>query len=110
MERVAAGQDQLSFSVREEPAAAYEAAKEAPPILESAIAPPLTPADQLFGKVRELLEQMTTPKTDVEVAEDLHVTKSQAKEWLQRLVEEGVLVKLSRPTRYCSSASSGQLF
>lgn len=105
-----AGQDQLSFSVREDTAAVYEAAKEAPPILESAIAPPLTPADQLFGKVRELLEQMTTPKTDVEVAEDLHVTKSQAKEWLQRLVEEGVLVKLSRPTRYCSSASSGQLF
>ncbi len=110
VKNAAAGQDQLSFSVREETATAYEVANEAPPILESAIATPLTPADQLFGKVRELLEQMTTPKTDVEVAEDLHVTKSQAKEWLQRLVGEGVLVKLSRPTRYCSSASSGQLF
>lgn len=109
-----AGQDQLSFSVREETAAAYEVAAnpiaiEVPPTLQNTNSS-LTPADQLFGKVRELLEQMTTPKTDVEVAEDLHVTKSQAKEWLQRLVEEGVLVKLSRPTRYCSSASSGQLF
>lgn len=109
-----AGQDQLSFSVREETAAAYEVAAnpiaiEVPSTLQNTNSS-LTPADQLFGKVRELLEQMTTPKTDVEVAEDLHVTKSQAKEWLQRLVEEGVLVKLSRPTRYCSSPSSGQLF
>lgn len=107
---VAAGQDQLSFSVREEPATAYEVATEAPSILQSTAASSLAPADALFGKVRELLEQMTTPKTEAEVADDLHVSKSQAKEWLQRLVEEGVLVKLSRPTRYCSSAASGQLF
>lgn len=105
----AAGQDQLSFSVRQEPETAYEVATETPPILQSA-ASPLTPADELFDKVRELLKQTTTPKTDAEVADELHVSKSQAKEWLQRLVEEGVLVKLSRPTRYCSSASSGQLF
>ena len=31
----------------------------------------LTPADELFAKVRELLEKITTPKTDAEVATDL---------------------------------------
>jgi DNA-binding IclR family transcriptional regulator len=29
-----------------------------------------------------------------------HVTKSQAKEWLKRLVSEGVLTKTGRPARY----------
>jgi predicted ArsR family transcriptional regulator len=61
---------------------------------------PLTPADERFAKVRELLEKMTTPKTDAEVAADLRVSKSQAKEWLQRLVKEGVLEKHTKPVRY----------
>jgi len=34
---------------------------------------------------------MDTPKSDAEVAEELKVSKSQAKEWLQRLVKEGVI-------------------
>jgi predicted transcriptional regulator len=61
---------------------------------------PLTPADELFAKVRELLEKMTTPKTDAEVAADLHVSKSQAKECLKRLVEEGLIEKYKKPVRY----------
>ncbi|MFH1881876.1 MAG: DNA-processing protein DprA [Planctomycetota bacterium] len=97
-------QNELSFSVREEPKQAYEnppstlASDDSvtPQCLES----PLTPADELFAKVRELLEKMTTPKTDAEVAADLHVSKSQAKEWLQRLVEEGVMKKHTKPVRY----------
>jgi len=60
----------------------------------------LTPADEPFTKVRELLEKTTTPKTDAEVAADLHVSKSQAKEWLQRLVKEGVIEKHTKPVRY----------
>ena len=70
----------------------------------------LTPADELFAKVRELLQKITTPKTDAEVATDLQVSKSQAKEWLQRLVDEGVLEKLSRPVRYRSVSSQASLF
>ena len=58
------------------------------------------PADELFAKVRELLEKMTTPKTDAEVAADLHVSKSQANKYLQRLVKEGVIEKYTRPVRY----------
>jgi predicted ArsR family transcriptional regulator len=77
-----------------------------PQLLES----PLTPADELFAKVRELLKKMTTPKTDAEVATDLQIAKGQAKEWLQRLVDEGVLEKLSKPIRYRSVSSQASLF
>jgi predicted Rossmann fold nucleotide-binding protein DprA/Smf involved in DNA uptake len=61
-----------------------------------------TPAEDLFAKVRELLQGMETPKTDAEVAEELAVSKSQARAWLQRLVAEGSVEKLSRPIRYRS--------
>ncbi len=60
--------------------------------------------------VRELFKKITTPKTDTEVATDLHVTKGQAKAWLQRLVDEGVLEKLSKPVRYRSVSSQASLF
>jgi predicted Rossmann fold nucleotide-binding protein DprA/Smf involved in DNA uptake len=70
----------------------------------------LTPADELFAKVRELLEKITTPKTDAEIADELQVSKNQAREWLQRLVDEGVLEKLSRPIRYRAVSSLASLF
>jgi DNA processing protein len=54
-------------------------------------------ARRLFATVKGLLTEMKTPKTDSEVAADLQVSKSQAKEWLRRLVKEGVLEKLSKP-------------
>jgi predicted ArsR family transcriptional regulator len=76
----------------------------------SPAAAPTTPAEELFAKVRALVHQMNAPKTDAEVALELGVSKSQAKEWLQRLVKEGVLEKLSKPTRYCSAPASGRLF
>jgi len=66
----------------------------------------VSPAEELFVKVRELLKRLDTPKTDSEVAEELQVTKSQARDWLRRLVAEGVLKKLSRPVRYRSTSSS----
>jgi DNA processing protein len=59
-----------------------------------------SPAEELFGKVRELLTRLNTTKTEDEVAEELRVSKGQAREWLQRLVDEGVLERLSRPIRY----------
>ncbi|MEK7731012.1 MAG: DNA-processing protein DprA [Planctomycetota bacterium] len=98
------GQHELFDSVRDEPRQAYEIPPSslpsddtvAPQCLES----PLTPADELFAKVRELLEKMTTPKTDAEVAADLNVSKSQAKECLKRLVKEGLIEKYKNPVRY----------
>jgi predicted Rossmann fold nucleotide-binding protein DprA/Smf involved in DNA uptake len=73
-----------------------------------AVSPSSTPAEALFAAVRSLLERMDAPKTDAEIAADLNVSKSQAKEWLQRLVKDGVLQKLSRPVRYRSVSSSSR--
>jgi DNA-binding GntR family transcriptional regulator len=43
---------------------------------------------------------MDAAKTESEIAEELKVSKTQAKQWLQRLVDEGTLEKLLRPIRY----------
>jgi DNA processing protein len=67
------------------------------------------PADELFAKVREILGRMKTPKTEAEVAVDLQVSKSQAKEWLHRLVEEGVIKKFTKPVRYGPKSQSSFL-
>lgn len=96
-------QSELFVSIHEEPKS-YEISQTVSPINGSSpplsVESPLSPADELFAKVRELLVKMKTPKTDAEVAADLQVLKSQAKEWLQRLVKEGVLEKHTRPVRY----------
>jgi len=102
--KAAPGQKELFSSVREEPKQAYEIPQRLLPIDDScpplSVESPLAPADELFAKVRELLGKTQTPKTDAEVAADLHVSKSQAKEWLQRLVKEGVMEKHTKPVRY----------
>jgi predicted Rossmann fold nucleotide-binding protein DprA/Smf involved in DNA uptake len=98
-------QNELSFAVRGEARQAYRIPQSVFPSRDSrhplSVESPLTPADELFAKVRELFGKMTTPKTDAEVAADLNVSKSQAKEWLQRLVEEGLMEKHgAKPARY----------
>lgn len=60
-----------------------------------------------FEKARELLARMQAPRTQAEVADYLKVSRAQAKEWLQRLVDEGVLQKSGRPVRY-SAFPAGQ--
>jgi DNA processing protein len=69
-----------------------------------------SPADELFAKVRELLTRMDTAKTEGKVAEELRVSKGQAKEWLHRLVGEGVLERLSKPIRYRPVSLAAPLF
>jgi len=62
---------------------------------------PRLPADALFGVVRTLMhELLRTPKKDSEVAAALNVSASQAKAWLERLVNEGVLEKQKKPAGY----------
>ena len=107
-------QEQLSLSTAREPATEYATGDKTPDadtqIAPSSASVPTTLAEQLFATVRSLLEKMDTPKTDAEVAAELNVSKSQAKEWLLRLVKEGVLEKASKPVRYCSTKASGRLF
>jgi predicted Rossmann fold nucleotide-binding protein DprA/Smf involved in DNA uptake len=52
------------------------------------------------AEVRSLLERMDTAKTEAEVAAELNVSKSQARQWLLCLVQEGVLERTVRPVRY----------
>jgi len=61
----------------------------------------LSPAELLFVAVRNILEQLLiAPMNDAEVAATLNVSASQAKTWLQRLADEGVLEKLKSPVKY----------
>jgi predicted Rossmann fold nucleotide-binding protein DprA/Smf involved in DNA uptake len=69
-----------------------------------------SPAEELFAKVRELVIRTKTPVTETEMAETLQVSKRQAKTWLQRLADEGLIEKLSKPTRYQRVCSLGPLF
>jgi DNA processing protein len=108
------GQKEFSLSVEEEFKQTHESSANLlpgnEPIGSQLSDSSLTPADELFAKVRELLQKLTTPKTDAEVATELQISKSQAKEWLQRLVKEGVFEKLSKPARYRTVASQAPLF
>ena len=67
--------------------------------------PPLGPAEELFATVRTLMARLDGPRTDIEIAAALNVSRPQAKEWLTRLVEEGVLAKSSRPIKYLPAAT-----
>lgn len=61
----------------------------------------LTPNDVLFSAVCESIQMLlNTPMKDVEVAAALEVTNAQAKAWLQRLVDEGLLEKQKKPAGY----------
>jgi len=82
------------------------------PELETSPAPrteeaKVSPAEELFAKVRELLAKALSESemTEDEVASHLGVSKPQAKSWLKRLVDEGALEKLSRPVRYRAAPS-----
>ena len=60
-----------------------------------------TPAEVVFAAVREAVRSLSTsPLKDAEVAEVLDVSTAQAKAWLRRLVDEGVLEKQKKPSGY----------
>lgn len=51
-------------------------------------------------KVKELLERNNTPMKEAEIAADLQMSRSKTRQLLKRLVNEGVLVKFSKPAQY----------
>lgn len=66
-----------------------------------------TPADTLFAAVREVIQLLLkVPMKDAEVAAALDVSNAQAKAWLQRLVDEGVIEKQKKPAGYIVKRSS----
>lgn len=71
---------------------------------------PSTPADALFAAVRAVTQLLLkSPMKDAEVAAALDVSTAQAKTWLQRLVDEGVIEKLKAPLRYVVSSQGSLL-
>ena len=52
--------------------------------------------DEQFERARELLSRMEAPQGEQEVAEQLGVSKLQARKWLHRLADEGVLEKMAK--------------
>lgn len=68
---------------------------------------PSMPADMLFAAVRSVIQLLlTSPMKDSEVATALDVSTAQAKAWLQRLVDEGVIEKHKKPAGYIVKQSS----
>jgi DNA processing protein len=73
---------------------------------ETAVQTPNDPADALSAAVREAFRQLLiAPMKDVEVAAALDISTAQAKIWLQRFVDEGVLEKRKKPNVYITKQS-----
>ena len=73
--------------------------KDSPPSLDNSDS--ADPAEVLFAKVRELLMQLLAqPRREADVASALEVTPSQARMWLTRLAEEGVVERRKKPVLY----------
>ncbi len=65
-----------------------------PAVLAAEALPHGDPADILFEAARRAISQvLEKPKKDNEIAKALKVSKTQVKDWLQRLVEEGHIEK-----------------
>lgn len=72
-------------------------------------APQTNPAEDLFSKVRELLLAfLEHPKKETEVASALDVTATQARAWLKRLTEDGVVTRRSKPVSYVAKNGDDQ--
>lgn len=68
------------------------------------------PAQTLFDAVGKILKrELIVAKTEAEVAGLLDVSKSQAKAWLTKLVEEGQLEKTAKPVRYRTTGVADRL-
>ena len=61
----------------------------------------INPAEKVFSTVREvLLGLLIEPMSEQEIASELMISRSQANTWLVRLINEDILLKLTRPVRY----------
>jgi predicted Rossmann fold nucleotide-binding protein DprA/Smf involved in DNA uptake len=70
-------------------------------LVENIHNPDITPAEMLFSAVRQSMQKiLIRPVKETEVAAALDVSNSQAKVWLQRLVEDGMVEKTTRPVQY----------
>jgi len=77
-----------------------------PPPAAPSPASSVNPAQALFAAATEaILNVLQSPGKDTDIATALAVSPAQAKAWLQRLVEAGVLEKRSKPANYAVKSS-----
>jgi len=73
--------------------------------------PALSPAERLEYSVLTLLKELLRePQTPKKIAEQLQVSEIQAKAWLKKFVEQGRVIKMSRPVRYRIKIAQPELF
>ena len=116
MESVAAEpkQEALSFALREQPVAYTGQVKPIEPasVVVATTKVSSSPAEELFKTVRDLLRrELVAGQTEPEIVSLLGVTKSQAKDWLARLVQEGTVekVKKTKPVQYRVAITADRL-
>ncbi|HEX8680007.1 MAG TPA: DNA-processing protein DprA, partial [Chthoniobacterales bacterium] len=99
-------QEKLSFTVREEAPVENGSADGATRI----DAPELSPADVLFRAIETIVvRELNEPRTEAELAKLLGVSKPQTKVWVQKLMKQGSIEKLSKPTRYRTAGTKSLL-
>ncbi len=60
-----------------------------------------TPAEELYASVcRAVRAVLVVPKKEAEIADELQVMPKQLKEWLNRMIEEGVVEKVPKKTLF----------
>jgi DNA processing protein len=60
-----------------------------------------SPADLVFQAARSAIEEVLyEPKKEADVASELDVSAAQTKQWLARMIEEGLVEKTRKPVRY----------
>lgn len=86
--------DEVSLPVVSEPPAPTRTEPAPTPVAPS-------PAEELVATVRKLFKTLlATPRPDAELAAELGVTVPQARAWLTRLVDEGLLERSRKPKGY----------
>lgn len=107
-------QEALSFTLQEQPVSYTSPVKPVEPAHVAGEEPKVisSPAEELFKTVREILRrELVAGNTEAEIAGLLGVTKLQTKEWLAKLIREGVVekVKKTKPVRYRISTAPNRL-
>ncbi|WP_374389452.1 DNA-processing protein DprA [Sandaracinobacter sp.] len=60
-----------------------------------------SPADAIFQAARSAIQAvLSEPKKEADVASALDVSAAQTKQWLGRMIEEGLIEKTKKPVRY----------
>lgn len=103
-------QERLPLALREESPRPATEPKPEPSLVPHALAAAPNPAAELLQTVRGILSrELSEPLSEAEVAELLAISKPQAKAWLTKLVEQGVLERIPKPTRYRTATTVGRL-